>query len=295
MVNTTLLQQKTVMEQLIKQLTRVSTNRPRLTKNCKAECKEISRDKTISKTVALSPILCTKTSFPSSLTSGQATTSVKMMVNKVKETCKNNGWMLEGCHSTRTNEQSGVIVHFYKVSVKMSKEVKVTRGVGGNKVEAIKRAFKSMELALREAINEDGKVRSKNVSKSGLNDNIVDFDEDPLLPCKPYDSSEDSLSQPPVFHAQGCDDYSTSIHSCPSRVDTGTGSDIVLQRLTISDNGASRLLGSKGSRIERRKKSTQVNISVFGMPGDRDRPVELKGKQHQVSEALKIIHSIISS
>ena len=115
------------------------------------------------------------------------------------------------------------------------------------------------------------------------------------MPCKPYASSEDSLSQPPVFHAQGCDDYSTSIYSCPSRVDTGTGSNIVLQRLTISDNGASRLLGSKGSRIERRKKSTQVNISVFGMPGDRDRPVELKGKQHQVSEALKIIHSIISS
>ena len=135
------------------------------------------------------------------------------------------------------------------------------------------------------------------MSKSGLNDDIVNFDEDPLLPCKPYDSSEDSLSQPPVFHAQGCDDYSTSIHSCPSRsrVDTGTGSDIVLQRLTISDIGASRLLGTKGSRIERLKKSTQVNISVFGRPGDRDRPVKLKGKQHQVSEALKIIHSIISS
>ena len=113
------------------------------------------------------------------------------------------------------------------------------------------------------------------------------------MPCKPYASSEDSLSQPPVFHAQGCDDYSTSIHSCPSRVDTG--SNIVLQRLTISDNDASRLIGTEGSRIKRLEKSTQVNISVFGMPGDRDRPVELKGKQHQVSEALKIIHSIISS
>ena len=144
------------MEQLIKQLTRVSTNRPRLTKNCKAEFKEISRDKTISKTVALSPILCTKTSFPSSLTSGQATTSVKMMVNKVKETCKNNGWILEGCHSTRTNEKSGVIVHFYKVSVKMLKKVKVTRGVGGDKVEAIKRVFEYMEFALREALMKTG-------------------------------------------------------------------------------------------------------------------------------------------
>ena len=58
------------------------------------------------------------------------------------------------------------------------------------------------------------------MSKSGLNDNIMNFDEDPLLPCKPYASSEDSLSQPPVFYAQGCDDYSTSIYSCPSRVDT---------------------------------------------------------------------------
>ena len=134
------------------------------------------------------------------------------------------------------------------------------------------------------------------MSRSGLDDNIVNFEEDSLLPCKPYAaSSEDSLSlsNPPVFHALNLKDYSTSIQSCPDRV--ATGSDIVLQRLTISDIGASRLLGTKGSRIERLKKSTQVNISVFGRPGDRDRPVELKGKQHQVSEALKIIHSIISS
>ena len=102
-------------------------------------------------------------------------------------------------------------------------------------------------------------------------------------------------SQPPVSYAQGCDDYSTSIYSCPSRVDTGTGSNIVLQRLTISDNDASRLIGTEGNRIKRLEESTQVNSSVFGRPGDRDRPVEIKGKQHQVSEALKIIHSIISS
>ena len=85
------------------------------------------------------------------------------------------------------------------------------------------------------------------------------------------------------------------VSSVASRVSTGTGSNIVVQRLTISDKGASRLLGTKGSRIKQLEKSTQVNITVFGMPGDRDRPVELKGKQHQVSEALKIIHSIISS
>ena len=276
----------------------VSTIRPRLTKNCKANCKEISRDETIPKIATPSPVLCsTKMSFPSSLTSGQAATSVMITVKKVKEFCETHGWILEGCHSTRANKKSSAIVHFYKVSVKMSKEDKVARGVGGNKVEAVKRAFKSMELALSEAINEDrSKVGSKNVSSSGLDDNIVNFDEDSLLPCKLYAaSSEDSLSlsNPPVFHAQGLKDYSTSIQSCPERV--ATGDDIVLQRLTLSDNDAARLLGFKGRRINQLEKSSEVKISVLGMPGNRDRPVKLRGKQHQVNEALKIIHSIISS
>ena len=159
------------------------------------------------------------------------------------------------------------------------------------KVEAVKRAFKSMELALREAINEDGKkVGSKNVSQSGLDDNIVNFDEDPLLSCKPHASSEGSLSNPPVFHAQGWEDYSTSIHSCPERV--ATGSDIVLHTLTISNYDAALLFGSKGRRIKHLEKSTGVKISVLGKPGDKDRPVKLRGKQYQVSEALKIIHTI---
>ena len=134
------------------------------------------------------------------------------------------------------------------------------------------------------------------MSRSGLDDNIVNFEEDSLLPCKSYAaSSEDSLSlsNPPVFHAQGLKDYSTSIQSCPERV--ATGSDIVLQRLTLSDNDAARLLGFKGRRINQLEKSSEVKISVLGMPGNRDRPVKLRGKQHQVSEALKIIHSIISS
>ena len=119
----------------------------------------------------------------------------------------------------------------------------------------------------------------------------MNFDEDPLLPSKPYASSEESLSNPPVFHAQSCEDYSTSDHFCPERV----GSNVVTHRLTISDKDAARLLGTKGCRIKQLEKSTEVKISVFGTPGDRDRPVELKGKQRQVSEALKIIHSIISS
>ena len=278
----------------------VSTIRPRLTitKNCKANCKEISRDdKTIPKIVTPSPVLCsTKMSFLSSLTSGQATSSVMMTVKKVKEICKNHGWLLEGSHSTRANKTTGAVVYFYKVSVKMSKEDKVVRGMGGNKVEAVKRAFKSMELALSEAINEDrSKVGSKNVSKCGLDDNIVNFDEDSSLPCKPYAASSVdslSLSNPPVFHAQGLKDYSTSIQSCPERVATGN---IVLQRLTLSDNDAAILLGFNGRRTRQLEKSTKVNISVLGMPGNRDRPVKLRGKQHQVNEALKIIHSIISS
>ena len=56
---------------------------------------------------------------------------------------------MEGCHSTRAGKESGAVVHFYKVIVKLMEEDKVVRGVGGNKAEAIKRAFKSMELVLR--------------------------------------------------------------------------------------------------------------------------------------------------
>jgi len=147
------------------------------------------------------------TSFPGSFASCQATTSasVKMTVNKVKDICRNHGWRLEGCHSTRAGKENSAVVHFYKVSVKMLEKEKVVRGVGTSKAEAVKRAFKSMELFIRDAIaiNENGsKEGFRKMSNDGLSDDIVNFDENPLIPCKPCASSEDSLSQPPVFHAQ---------------------------------------------------------------------------------------------
>ena len=95
-----------------------------------------------------------------------------MTVNKVKEMCSLYGWKLEGCHSTRAGKECGAVVHFYKVSVKLRDEEKVVRGVGGNKAEAIKRAFKSMELVLRDAVNDDElKTESRNNSYKGLRDN----------------------------------------------------------------------------------------------------------------------------
>jgi len=181
------------------------TIRPSLTKKIKAKAKVQNPFREEAK-AASSPVLCSsKTSFPGSDASCQATTSasVNMTVNKVKDICRNHGWRLEGCHSTRAGKEKSAVIHFYKVSVKMLEEEKVVRGVGSNKAEAVKRAFKSMELLLRDDINENGsKVGFREMSNDGLSDNIVNFDENPLLPSKPCDSSEDSLSQPPVFHAQ---------------------------------------------------------------------------------------------
>jgi len=200
----------------------LSTIRPSLTKKIKVkihnqireETKAVSSqtvtDSSITKCSTSIPVLCSsKKSFPGSLASCQASTSasVKMTVNKVKDICRNHDWRLEGCHSTRAGKEKSTVVHFYKVSVKMLEEEKVVRGVGSNKAEAVKRAFKSMELLLKDAIaiNENGsKVGFRKIS-DGLSDNIVNFDENPLLPCKPCASSEGSLSQPPVFHAKGCE------------------------------------------------------------------------------------------
>jgi len=195
----------------------LSTIRPSLTKKIKSkvhnqiqeEAKAVSShtvtDSSITKFSTSNPVLCSsKTSFPGSLASCQASTSasVKMTVNKVKDICRNHGWRLEGCHSTRAGKENSTVVHFYKVSVKMLEKEKVVRGVGSNKSEAVKRAFKSMELLLRDAIaiNENG--NQVGVRKMSNDDNIVNFDENLLLPSKPCASSEDSLSQPPVFHAQ---------------------------------------------------------------------------------------------
>jgi len=198
----------------------LSTIRPSLTKKIKSkvhhqirEEAKVASSQTVTDSLITSfpttnPVLCSsKTSFPGSLASCQASTSasVKMTVNKVKDICRKHGWRLEGCHSTRAGKEKSAVVHFYKVSVKMLEEEKVVRGVGSNKAEAVKRAFKSMELLLRDAIaiNENGsKVGFRKMSNGGLSDNIVNFDENPLIPCKPCASSEDSLSQPPVFHAQ---------------------------------------------------------------------------------------------
>ena len=74
------------------------------------------------------------------------------------------------------------------MSVKMLEKEKVVRGVGSNKAEAIRRAFKSMELLLRDAIaiNENGsQVGAREMSNDGLSDSIVNFDENLLLPSKP--------------------------------------------------------------------------------------------------------------
>ena len=205
----------------------ISTIRPTLSKKITAKVYDKIEDEaktassqtfTDSFSTAI-PVQCfTETSFHGPLSSCQGTNSVKMTMNKVKDICRNHGWKLEGCHNTREGKENSAVVHFYKVSVKLLEGHKVVRGVGTNKAEAVKRAFKSMALLLRDAIHEE--VGLKNMSNNGLNDNIGNFDEDPLLPSKPCVSSEVSLSRPPVYHAQDCEKYptttTTNIHSSPS-------------------------------------------------------------------------------
>ena len=111
------------------------------------------------------------------------------------------------------------------------------------------------------------KVGSSNISKHGLSDNMVNFDEDPSLPCKPCAISEDYLSQPPVFNAQGCEDQSTSLHSSPEIIARDNG--IVLQKLTLSDKDSARFIGSKGSRIKPRGKKRSQQFCVWHARGQR--------------------------
>jgi len=285
----------------------LSTTRPSLTKKIKVKVHDQIRDKakadsaqtvndsSITKFSTSTPVLCSrKTSFPGSLASCQATTSVKMTVNKVKEMCRNHDWKLEGCHSTRAGKEKSAAVHFYKVSVKMLDEYKVVRGVGSNKVEAVQRAFKSMELLLRDANNEDGtKVGFRKISHDGLSDNVVNFDENPLLSFKPCDSSQDLLSQPPVFHAQGCEKYPTASHSSSEKLDYWVPDNYKIEkRITLSDNDVAALIGAGGRRINKLEKSTGAKISVFGLPGDVERQVKLRGTQNQVIKALKMIQTM---
>merc|ERR1719431_2092158 len=170
------------------------------------------------------------------------------------EMCKNHGWKLEGSHSTRAGIEKSVVVHFYKVSVKMLEEDKVVRGVGSNKAEAVKRAFKSMELLLRDAINEEdeSKVGFRKISNDVLSDNIVNLDENPLVPCEPCPSPQDSLSQPPVFHAQGCQKYSTANH--PNHESWAADDFDIIKSITLSDYDAATLMGRRGKTIKNLEK-----------------------------------------
>ena len=247
----------------------------------------------ITKSLTASPTPCsTSMSFPGSYSSCQATPSVKMSVNKVKELCKKHGWRLEGGHSTRAGKEGCPDVHFYEVTVKMSNKDEVVRGMGGNKNEAIKRAFKSMESKIKEA---DKKVENE---KRDVKKGESDFSEDHFQPSE--QGLDDSFHQLPVFHAQDCEEYYTSIQSHPGRVDKRqvtvhdvNDDEIVIKGLTISSKDARTIIGPEGGTIKNLKESTGVKISILGIFGDEERPVQIKGKANQVSLALEMIQEII--
>ena len=174
----------------------------------------------------------------------------------------------------------------------MSKKDEVVRGMGGNKNEAIKRAFKSMESKIKEA---DKKVE---IEKRDVKKGESDFSEDHFQPSE--QGLDDSFHQLPVFHAQDCEEYYTSIQSHPGRVDKrqvtvhdANDDEIVIKGLTISSKDAKTLIGPEGGTIKNLEESTGVKISILGIFGDEERPVQIKGKANQVSLALEMIQEII--
>lgn len=138
------------------------TSRPSLSKKCREErdqtvtsedFKQLNDDASVKKSFGWLPVngSTTRMSSRSPNTSCLTNSSLKMSVNKVKEICTYHGWKLEGSQSTRKGREGGCAVHFYKVCVHCSKEkAVVARGVGGEKVEAVKRAFKTIEHMLKE-------------------------------------------------------------------------------------------------------------------------------------------------
>ena len=239
-----------------------------------------------------------KMSTPSSVTSGNTSSSMKMstssMVDRVKEICGKKGWRLVGGYNTREGKEGCGVVHFYKLEVKGGMIDQMTRGVGGSKVEAVRRAFKTMENKLIEGDLELGeKVGNVQLKKQdGLCDNFVNFlNEEPMIAVKSEPTSEDSLSPPPVFHSKDCIAQDTLGEKEDKR-----STEIVEKTLTVSDYDAGAIIGSKGTSINKIVEETGVKISVrdlsCGRFGGQGRLVKLWGEKACVDKALNMMKKI---
>ena len=85
---------------------------------------------------------------PLSQTSSKLKMSTSSMVNIVKDICRTLGWEVFGSHYTREGKEECGVVHFYKLKVKGGLTELMTGGVGVSMVEAVKRAFKTMQNRL---------------------------------------------------------------------------------------------------------------------------------------------------
>ena len=83
------------------------------------------------------------------------TSSTNSLVNRIKEICSNHNLTVEGSYSNREGREGCGLVHFYKLEVKGEVIDLMFRGLGQNKREAVRRAFKTMETKLNELLGKE--------------------------------------------------------------------------------------------------------------------------------------------
>ena len=82
----------------------------------------------------------------------------------------------------------------------------MTRGVGGSKVEAVRRAFKTMENRLIGVVMDlEENVETEQLKKQDdLCDSIVNFSDEESIMTVKSESNSTYLSPSPVFNAKDC-------------------------------------------------------------------------------------------
>merc|ERR1719334_1159194 len=129
-------------------------------------------------------------------------------------------------------------------------------------------------------------IEKKSIELDDSRDNAVNFEDNSLLVTSdiPDKMAGDCPTIPPVFHSKDCV-YTTSVVGSKR-----TKAKLrVSEKLVLSDSQAGSLIGESGFKIKKLERSLEVSISVGGFPGERDRPVEIRGNKDQVSIAVETI------